>query len=151
MKKIIHPIAGTIALLTIATFWLSTAATELFGSTAAVVAVKTAIPWGFLLLVPAMAAAGGTGIGMVRGRKLGGVLKQKAQRMPIIAANGILVLIPAALFLAARARSGNFDGWFYAVQMIELVAGATNITLLALNMRDGLKMKGRLRRNRKPV
>jgi hypothetical protein len=86
---------------------------------------------------------------MVRGRKLGGVLKQKAQRMPIIAANGILVLIPAALFLAARARSGNFDGWFYAVQMIELVAGATNITLLALNMRDGLKMKGRLRRNRK--
>ena len=119
MKKIIHPIAGTIALLTIATFWLSTAATELFGSTAAVVAVKTAIPWGFLLLVPAMAAAGGTGIGMVRGRKLGGVLKQKAQRMPIIAANGILVLIPAALFLAARARSGNFDGWFYAVQVIE--------------------------------
>jgi hypothetical protein len=35
------------------------------------------------------------------------------------------------------------------VQALELVAGATNITLLALNMRDGLKMKGFFRR--KPV
>ena len=32
------------------------------------------------------------------------------------------------------------------VQALELVAGATNITLLGLNMRDGLRMKGRLRR-----
>jgi hypothetical protein len=35
---------------------------------------------------------------------------------------------------------------FYAVQALELVGGAANITLLSLNMRDGLRMKGRLRR-----
>ena len=50
MTKIIHPIAGTVAILTIATFWLSTSLSELSGSPATVVAVKTAIPWGFLLL-----------------------------------------------------------------------------------------------------
>jgi hypothetical protein len=33
----------------------------------------------------------------------------------------------------------------YTVQALELAAGATNITLLGLNMRDGLTMKGRLR------
>lgn len=33
-----------------------------------------------------------------------------------------------------------------AVQALELAAGAVNIKLLGLNMRDGLKMKGRLRR-----
>jgi hypothetical protein len=32
MIKIVHPIAGVLAILTIATFWLSTAVTELFAS-----------------------------------------------------------------------------------------------------------------------
>ncbi len=58
MSKIIHPMAGVLAILTIATFWLSTAFAELFGSQAVVTTVKTAIPWGFLLLIPALAAAG---------------------------------------------------------------------------------------------
>ena len=66
--------------------------------------------------------------------------------MPFIAANGILVLIPSALFLAFKAKAAEFDATFYAVQALELVAGATNITLLGLNMRDGLRMTGRLRR-----
>ena len=61
MIKIIHPMAGVLAILTIATFWLSTALAELFASQAVVTAVKTAIPWGFLLLIPALAAAGGSG------------------------------------------------------------------------------------------
>jgi hypothetical protein len=32
------------------------------------------------------------------------------------------------------------------VQVLELAAGAANITLLGLNLRDGLRMKGWLRR-----
>lgn len=143
MTKVIHPVAGAVALLTITTFWLSTALSELFASEAAVIAVKTAIPWGFLLLVPAMAAAGGSGFALARGRRAG-LVGAKAKRMPLIAANGILVLVPAALFLAYKARHAEFDSVFYAVQALELVAGATNITLLGLNMRDGLRMKGRL-------
>jgi hypothetical protein len=144
MPRAIHPVAGTVAILTIATFWLSTALTEVFGTPAAIVAVKTAIPWGFLLLVPALAAAGGSGLVLAKGRR-GGLVGTKLRRMPLIAANGVLVLIPAALFLAMKARAGAFDGWFYGVQALELVAGAANITLLGLNMRDGLTMAGRLR------
>lgn len=143
--KLIHPVAGVLALLTIATFWLSTALSELFASEATVTAVKTAIPWGFLLLIPALAAAGGSGFALAKGRRAG-LIGAKLKRMPFIAANGILVLIPAALFLASMARAAEFDTTFYAVQALELVAGATNITLLSLNLRDGLKMKGRLRR-----
>lgn len=142
MTKVIHPVAGAIALLTIATFWLSTALSELFASEAAVIAVKTAIPWGFLILVPALAAAGGSGFALAKGRRTG-LLGAKAKRMPIIAANGLLVLVPAALFLAYKARHAEFDGVFYAVQTFELVAGVANISLLGLNMRDGLEMKDR--------
>jgi hypothetical protein len=144
MTKIIHPVAGTLALLTIATFWLSTALSELFGSHAAVTLVKTAIPWGFLLLIPALAAAGGSGFALAMGRRSGRI-GAKIKRMPFIAANGILILIPCALFLAFKARAAEFDTAFYAVQALELVAGAANITLLGLNKRDGLMMKNWLR------
>ena len=58
MPKYIHPLAGGIAMLTIAAFWLSTLVVELSGSEAAIIAVKTAIPWGLLLLVPALALTG---------------------------------------------------------------------------------------------
>jgi len=146
MKKAIHPIAGALALVILATFWLSTAVAEMSGSQAAVVAIKTAIPWGFLLLIPALAATGGTGFALSRGRR-GGLLDAKIKRMPWIAVNGLLILIPAALFLSFKAQAGEFDMRFYAAQALELVAGATNITLLSLNMRDGLKMKGWLRRD----
>ena len=145
MTKFIHPLAGALALLTIATFWLSTILSELLGSRAMVISVKTAIPWGFLLLVPALAAAGGSGFVLAKERRGSALVVSKRKRMQIIGANGVSILIPSALFLAAKATSGDFDGAFYAVQALELVAGATNIVLLSLNMRDGLKMKGRLR------
>lgn len=147
MTKIIHPLAGALAILTIATFWLSTALAELFASQVVVAAVKTSIPWGFLLLIPALMAAGGSGFALAKGRR-GGLVGAKMKRMPLIAANGILILIPSALFLASKARGAEFDTAFYAVQALELAAGAANIALLGFNMRDGLKMKGRIGRRR---
>ena len=41
--------------------------------------------------------------------------------------------------------AGSFDTTFYVVQVVELIAGATNLTLMGLNVRDGLRMTGRLR------
>ncbi len=139
MPRIIHPLAGLIAMLTIATFWLSTVISELFASQAVVTAVKTAIPWGFILLIPALAATGGSGFFLSKGQRTG-LVGTKLKRMPFIAANGLLVLIPAALFLAAKAKAGEFDATFYTVQMVELIAGAINITLLGLSMRDGMAL-----------
>ena len=141
----IHPIAGAVALATILIFWSSTVLSELFASEATIVAVKTAIPWGFLLLVPAIAAAGGSGMVLSMGAR-SGLVGAKFKRMPFIGANGVLVLIPSALFLASKAKLGAFDTSFYVVQGIELVAGAVNLSLLGMSMRDGLKLTGRLHR-----
>ena len=136
MPKIVHPFAGLMAMLTIATFWLSTAISELFGTEATVIAVKTAIPWGFILLVPALAATGGSGFLLAKGRRKG-LVGTKLKRMPWFAANGLVVLIPTALFLAFKAQAGELDTAFYIVQVIELLAGAVNLSLLGLSMRDG--------------
>ncbi|HBR97564.1 MAG TPA: hypothetical protein DD979_09325 [Gammaproteobacteria bacterium] len=145
MLKFIHPAAGVLGLLIVISFWIATVWSEFAVSTATVVAVKTAIPWGFLILVPALMVTGGSGFALTRGRG-GRLIAIKRQRMPMIALNGLLVLVPAALFLAAKARAGEFDTLFYGVQLVELAAGAVNITLLGLNLRDGLRLRGRLRR-----
>ncbi|MBB4266517.1 hypothetical protein [Roseospira visakhapatnamensis] len=148
MPKALHPIAGALALLTILTFWTATVLSELLGPATAVVTVKTLIPWGLILLIPALMVAGGSGFALSKGesaQSIQGAVDAKRKRMPFIAAIGLLVLVPACLVLAVKARAGAFDVTFYAVQAIELVAGAVNIALLGLNMRDGLRMTGRLR------
>ena len=71
MTKLIHPVAGAVAIATIATFWLSTALSELFASHAVIASVKAAIPWGFMLLIPALAVAGGSGVILAKGRRVG--------------------------------------------------------------------------------
>ena len=139
MLKKIHPIAGIIALLTIATFWLSTVYVELFAAQESVILVKTAIPWGLLLLIPALALTGGSGFKLSQGRRVDLVAK-KLKRMPFIALNGLLILMPAALYLASKTNMAEFDTTFYLVQGIELVAGATNMFLIILSAQEGKKL-----------
>ncbi|MEQ8401758.1 MAG: hypothetical protein RIB53_15240 [Roseitalea porphyridii] len=144
MKSKIHAAAGGIAMLTIAAFWTSTAISELFGSPAQIAQVKQAIVWGLLILVPAIAAVGGSGFAL-GGKWKGPLIVAKKRRMKIIAANGVLILVPAAFYLNMKAQAFGFDPAFYAVQAVELVAGAVNLALLGLNMRDGLRMTLRRR------
>lgn len=150
MSKRAHLIVGMLATLCIATFFLSTIITELFGSHAAVAQLKSLIVTpGLWIMVPLMAAAGGSGMFLAKSRK-GRLVDAKKRRMPFIAANGLLVLVPCAILLSRWAAAGSFDTTFYVVQVIELIAGATNLTLMSLNARDGMRMVGR-RRNGPPA
>lgn len=138
----IHPVTAIIATLCIATFFLSTILVELFGSHESIAMVKNLIVMpGLFILVPAIAATGGTGFTLSKGRK-GRLVEIKKRRMPFIGANGLLILLPTAIFLDQWATSGSFDTTFYIVQGLELTAGAVNLTLMSLNIRDGLKMTG---------
>lgn len=142
MKPILHAAAGTTALLCILTFWISTLVSELFGTHAQITAVKTAVLYGMALLIPSMIAVGASGAALGKGWKLPAVAR-KSRRMKFIAANGALILLPSAVFLAMQAQSGTFDTLFYTVQAVEIIAGAANITLLSLNMRDGMALRRR--------
>ena len=139
----LHLVASVLALLIIAAFWVSTLGSELFGTEDDIRTVKLMIPWGFLVLIPSLALAGGTGHVLGRGRA-DRLVARKSKRMPFIAANGIVILIPAALFLAYKADAYAFDTTFYAVQVLELVMGALNIALLGLNLVDGFRLTGRV-------
>ncbi len=142
----LHAAAGMAAMLVIAAFWSATVLSELFGTWAQVAQVKTAIAWALLALVPLLATTGVTGARLA-GRRPGGLAARKLARMKAVGATGVLVLVPAALYLA-RAANGlpAPDTAFVAVQGVELVAGFGNLVLMAWNARDGLRMTGRIGR-----
>lgn len=143
MKSKSHGLADSVALICILSFWVSTLVSELFLARASVVAVKNAILQAMWILIPAMAITGASGFALSRGRQ-GRLVSKKMRRMRFVAANGLLVLLPSAWALARMADAGDFGALFYALQVVELLAGAVNIALLMLNMRDGLRLAGHL-------
>ncbi len=143
MKTRVHAIAGGIGFLMILLFWTSTAISEMFASHETIAMVKALILKGMFILIPAMAIAGGSGTVMGRNRT-DALAGAKKKRMPIIAMNGLLILLPSAWFLAGKTAAGEFDSTFYVVQVVELIAGAANLTMMGLNIRDGLTMTGRI-------
>ena len=144
MKRRIHMAAAVIATLCIATFFTSTILVELTGSQEMIARVKGFIVLpGLFILIPAIAITGASGFALTKTRR-GPLVEKKKKRMPLVAANGLLVLLPAAIFLEQWASTGAFDTKFYIVQGIELLAGAVNFSLMILNMRDGLKLSGKV-------
>jgi hypothetical protein len=147
MAQRIHFLAGFLATLTIASFFSVTLLTELLGSHSTVSTVKGLILMpGLFILIPAIVVTGASGFFLSKSRQ-GRLVAAKKKRMPFIAATGLLILVPCAIFLNQWAAAGMFDTRFYLVQALELLAGATNLGLMGLNIRDGLRMSGRLRKS----
>ena len=143
MKLQIHRITSILATLCITTFFTSTLIVELFGSPETIALVKNLIVMpGIFILVPAMAITGATGFTLAKERK-GRIVEAKKKRMPIIALIGIFILMPAAIYLSHWASADIFDTQFYIVQAIELIAGATNLTLMIKSIKDGKKLVGK--------
>jgi hypothetical protein len=145
MVRRVHRLVGLFALTLIVLFFVSTIAVEVIGDHRAVAAVKTLILIGVCVLVPSMAAAGVTGRLRARNRR-GPIVRGKLIRTGVIAAIGLLVLVPCAVTLQRLSAAGDFGGPFRVVQAIELLGGAVNIVLMSLNVRAGMIMTGRIRR-----
>ena len=143
MKTKIHLTAASLAVLTILTFFASTVLVEVFGGSEAIAAVKRLIVYGLVILVPAIAVTGITGFLLAKPRAVR-LVESKKKRMPFIAANGLIVLAPSAVVLDRLASAGSFGATFTAVQSLELLAGGANLVLMFLNLRDGLRLTGRL-------
>lgn len=140
MLTLIHKLAAATAFMLILMFFSASLMAELVADTGTIARVKAVIVYAVWLLLPAMAIAGLTGARLAGGRTTP-VLQRKQRRMPIVAANGLLILLPAALYLNHLAAAGDFGLRFYSVQALELLAGLVNLSLLALNIRDGRRLR----------
>lgn len=138
----LHATSGVISLIAILSFWVSTLFSELVLSHEAVTVVKHSILYGLSILIPAMAVTGASGMSLSKSRS-GKLVDLKKKRMRILSINGIMVMVPAAVFLYWKADAGEFDMAFFSVQIVELVVGGIQLTLLTMNFRDGLRLAGR--------
>jgi hypothetical protein len=124
----VHLAAAVGAVAVVVTFLVSSAVTELIGTAGTVHALRHGIVLGLPLLIACLATAALTG------RRLGGrsrapVVRRKRRRMQVIAATGLVVLVPCAVLLNYQAMP--------ALEITELAAGGLNLALLVLNFRDG--------------
>ena len=144
-----HALAGALSMLLIAGFWISSVAVEILAGAQAIAWVKAVILALVPILVACLVTAGISGAWLMRIRP-SALARRKQRRMALAAASGLLLLVPSAWLLADWSAGGRFDAVFYAVQFLELGAGALNLALLGLNLRDGLRMRrARLYVNRK--
>lgn len=138
--SIIHRASAMMATLLIFSFFTSSLLVELFGDLHQVLAVKTIILYGVGVLIVLMALTGITGAKMAQNANKGPIGRKK-KRMPFVAMNGLLILLPAAIYLQHLASIGQFDVTFYSIQAIELIAGFINLSLMVLNIRDARTLK----------
>ena len=145
INKKIHAGAGFVAFLMISIFIISTITSEILGNIDTIYFVKQGILYGLILLVPSMMLTGITG-NLITKNKKSKLIQKKLGRLKIIAFNGIFILIPCAFYLESSAVSKILNEWFYIIQILELIAGAVNIYLLGLNIRDGVKLSEKFRK-----
>ncbi|MDD1782562.1 hypothetical protein LRP49_15425 [Enterovibrio sp. ZSDZ35] len=136
----IHRGAGALALLTIISFFSSTVIAKLFGTVDQVTTVKAVIASLLPVMMMFMMITGATGKKLYP-NKGKGVIGAKQLRMRIASMTGLLVMVPAAVYLYFKSEAGEFDAFFWSVQALELVGGAVNLTMISLNIRDGLSLK----------
>ncbi|PKH08124.1 hypothetical protein [Moritella sp. Urea-trap-13] len=137
--KSIHKAAAILAFLLITSFLSSTIIADVLATPAQIAQVKHTI----LLFIPGLIAAM-----MVTGKSakilypgaMTGVFKIKQRRMKLAAINGTLILLPAAIVLAKWSALDQFDELYWAVQILEIIAGTTNLTMIGLNIRDGIRL-----------
>jgi hypothetical protein len=136
----LHLVASLTALLTITFFLVSSAIVEGLGNDADIHSLKRWILRGLVVLVPALAAAGLSGRKLA-GRSRASIVRRKQRRLQLVAATGVMLLIPCAITLERLAARRDLGLAFQLVQTLEFLAGTLNLTLLMLNFRDGLALR----------
>lgn len=139
-----HLVATAIAVITISTFFSFSLIAEFRGEDLFIKQVKTLILYCLPILLIAMPML------VLSGKKLAGNSKspliiRKMRRMKFIAINGVM-LISLAIFLFYYSNYKTIDSTFMCFQILELLIGALNLVLIGMNIYDGLKLSGRLKR-----
>lgn len=139
---IVHLVATAVATVTISAFFSFSLIAEFIGEDMLIRQVKTAILYCLpvhMVAMPMLAKSGNK----LAGHSKNPIIVRKMRRMKLIAFNG-LMLISLAIYLYYRATYAAIDGTFMSVQIVELCFGAFNLGLIGLNIKDGLKLSGRL-------
>ena len=137
----IHVIATVIAIMTIGSFFICSLVAEVNGDKTLIKNVKEVILFSLPLLLIAMPALRITG-NVLAGKSQSPIILAKRKRMRFVLINGI-ALIALACFLYYRSHYKAIDNIFLAAQFAEFALGLTNLVLIGMNIKSGLRLSGR--------
>lgn len=135
---LVHITATGIAILTIICFFSFSLVAEIKGDEYLIRDVKRGILYSLPLLGIVMPALVLTGK-QLAGRSHHPIIRRKLNRMKFVAGNGIL-LITLAIYLFYHAHYKTIDGTFMMVQVLELIMGFINLSLIGWNAKDGITL-----------
>lgn len=140
----IHKLFAFISFFIILIFFTSTLFVEVFFDYKTITQLKALIVCpGLFILLPSIAITAISGNIIAKRSKNSELIKIKKKRMPFIAIIGVFVLIPCAIYLNYLATENLFDTTFFIVQSLELLAGAINLSLMFLNIKDSKRLSTR--------
>jgi len=137
----IHILASIAALLLICTFFTASLLAELDSDIYVIRNVKRGILYAIPLLLVTMPVLGISGLKLAGNSRHSLVLLKK-RRMKFIALNGG-ILIFLAIFLFYWSHYHKIDGIYLICQIIELLLGAVNLSLIGMNIKDGWTLSGK--------
>ena len=143
MKKRVHLVSAVLTAATLAQFLVSVMVVGAFGNYAALLLVRHYVALGQALLIPALLVTVFTGLGLATGRR-SALVQAKMRRMTVVTLLLVILAAPAAVFLDMKASAGAFDQTFVLVQFGELMVLGMCLLLLGRNIRDGMRLSGRL-------
>lgn len=142
----IHIIATTIAVITIATFFVSSLIAEINGDKGLIRDVKKVILFSLPVLLIAMSALGISG-NRLAGKSQNPIVLAKQKRMKLVFING-MGLVTLACFLYYRSHYQTIDIIFLGAQIAEFALGLTNLILMGLNIKSGFQLSGRFKKQK---
>ncbi len=137
-----HISATAVATLTISCFFTFSLIAEIMGDPLFIKQVKTGILYSLPILLITMPILGLSGKNLA-GNSKNPIIAQKMKRMKLVALNGI-ILISLAIYLYYHALYKTIDTTFLYIQIVELVIGGINLSLIGMNIRAGMRLSGRL-------
>ena len=135
-----HIIGSIIAAITITMFFTFSLIAEIKGDETFIKQVKEGILFSLPLLLVAMPMLNITG-NKLAGESQNPIVLAKRRRMKFVLANGI-TLISLACFLYYRSHYQAIDGIFLTAQIAEFTLGLTNLTLIGINIKNGIQLSG---------
>lgn len=140
----LHIIATIIAALTISTFFTISIYAEIDGDLEVIKQVKSFIVMAMPIMVIAMPILNITG-NKLSGKSQNPTILLKKKRMKWVMLNGIC-LLTLAILLYYISHYQTINTTFFVLQIVELILGFTNLTLILLNAKSGFQLSGKTKR-----
>lgn len=140
----LHIIATIIAALTISTFFTISIYAEIDGDLEVIKQVKSFIVMAMPIMVVAMPILNITG-NKLSGKSQNPTILLKKKRMKWVMLNGIC-LLTLAILLYYISHFQTINTTFFVLQIVELILGFTNLTLILLNAKSGFQLSGKTKR-----